>query len=172
MHQPSAEDHWRAKKTPVTQRSSQLQKHARGESPQHYLFSPFGKRIDKGTFHGILGPVFFSNPEAVASEGGEGGVGAGVTAGKFVAIPISDLIWGLCYQLVQSLPREAENPTAHNLGYVYISRTPFEFLRGGVLTPVELIGQSGVREVHGIFLTPPSPPGVSLLPFRTCADSR
>ena len=29
-------------------------------------------------------------------------------------------------QLVQPLPREAENPTAHNSGYVYISRTPFD----------------------------------------------
>ena len=42
---------------------------------------------------------------------------------------------------------------------------------GGFLTPIELIGQSGVREIHGSFLTPPSPPGVSLLPVWTCSDS-
>ena len=29
-------------------------------------------------------------------------------------------------QFVQPLPREAENPTPHNSGYVYISRTPFD----------------------------------------------
>ena len=40
-----------------------------------------------------------------------------------------------------------------------------------VLTPVELIGQSGIWEIHGSFLTPPSPPGLSLLPVWTCSDS-
>ena len=71
-------------------------------------------------------------------------------------------------QLVQPLPREAENPRVHSSGYVYISCTPFNN-RGG-LTSVHLIGQSGVREIHRSFLTRPSPPGVSLLLVWTCSD--
>ena len=41
----------------------------------------------------------------------------------------------------------------------------------GVPTPIQLIGQSGVREIQGSFLSPPSPLGVSLLPVWTCSDS-
>ena len=48
------------------------------------------------------------------------------------------------------------NPTAHNSGYVYISRTPFN--GGRVPTFAELRGQSGVREIYGSFLTPPRAP--------------
>ena len=57
-------------------------------------------------------------------------------------------------QLVQPLPRDAENLTAHNSGYVYISCTPFNG-GGGVLTSVELTGQSGIWEIHNSFLPPP-----------------
>ena len=60
--------------------------------------------------------------------------------------------------LVQLVPREAENPTAHNSGFVYISRTPFD---GRVPTAVESMRRSGVWEIHGSFWTPTSLPGVS-----------
>ena len=60
--------------------------------------------------------------------------------------------------LVQPLPREAENPTAHQSGYVYISRTPFD---GGVphIRYSRIDGAKWRTENLPFIFDPSEPPG-------------
>ena len=71
-------------------------------------------------------------------------------------------------QLVQPLPREAENPKAHNSGYcyVYISRTPFDVEDPGT----GRIDKANWCTRNPRFMTSVSPRAVSLLPVWTCSD--
>ena len=67
-------------------------------------------------------------------------------------------------QRVQQLPREVENPTAHNSGYVYISRTPFD--GGGPHT--RRVDRAKWRTGNPQFIFDPSDPPGCLPP--TCLD--
>ena len=59
-------------------------------------------------------------------------------------------------QSVQPLPREAENPPAHNSGYVYISCTPFD---GGVPHTRRVDRAKWCTGNPRFTFDPPEPPG-------------